>query len=1365
MDKGKNVFKHNMKINTICISIVVCMLICISLFVVNLNYQDEETMLSKYKVLGKDAISSLADSSTALDVQLDYSENNVWKKSHTVKIKVTGENVNPEFKYRWINQVTEEVIQGTGTLTAVEGEENTYQATVTKTGINGIYNFIYEVKDTSGNTTMDFGGSFNFDNMLSPNEMGRILVEKYSKDGTDEGEYIVWIPASYGPGYYTTGCNSKEVNDHREYDCPYTMDNLSISVGNGSGYIYDSGHDKTTYQVYKKVGSEFIVVGEQTTATTNLYDNGTYKVLVTSKDKLGNARTDVYLLHIGESNITFGTNGGTGTSASTTVTVSDDTHDYSEISYVWLKKGQEPDENTEWTTTESGETVTFSPNEKGTFNLWVKTVDSLGNVNITKSGDFVINGVIDNIGNITFRKTDENGDVIEPEGETIVSKDNVWIKISQGNDRLGTVKTTYKVTDSNGIVVGGGTSESTTLTEEGVYTLTLTGKRTNDNLTETKDYTITVDKSKPVVTFTPASEANAQVGKLTVNVADNNGVAIAQTGVDSSSLRYYWVQGFYEPENFDEAKDEYRGRFTNGSTLSAPDGSGIWVLWIYAKDNAGNIVKDKSIERENNNQTVSDQEVTKAGRLQIVKVDGESEEGYQAAVTEKYTLNGEAIENVEQEEAEYTNQNVKLKLIPAYDKETGIAQNSYTITRDGTTVKINDETTFTGEVTLVPHGTYIATVTTKDNAGNEKVREYTIKIDKNGPQIAFTPNGNTTFAKEHEVSVSITDDKSTTEIGTINESATKYVWVGYNPEKFENISDGIEKIKEIIDNDEISLKELLATMTTEDVKNSLENFGIYVIPTTASESLKTPEGKTGKFVLFVYAEDSLGNASEFDKAYSKEFSIDNTNPTVPSVRAVRLQKVGTKDQYVPYYGEKVNVDVTVIAENSKSLSGVDRYEYSFTTDEGETWSEWTSATKTEDDKIWGEITIKDHGKTIVKFRSVAELIDGELISDETEEFVVVIDKKGPEITYKNETNEENGSEEAIENIKVKVTATDEGEIQVNPNTLAYVWVKYDNTADFETSSKQEEFLKEKLEDGTKFTNGEYIASPKNAEGIYSLVVCAEDMLGNATYSTSNYYKFTKDKEGPEVTFANTENGENGSKNATEKIKVRVTVADESGVAEDTLKYSWLKFNKIDNYIDFIDSTQSPNATNEVEGKTTFSNGEPIASPDGAEGIYCLFIYAEDKQGNVTKAYSDYYILSLEPEESSIYELDGKSIKRVIPGTTVDEFISQVSSLIRGTEYKVYDKNEKEIKEDELVTTASTLEVDGKLYTIVVIGDLNGDGKLNGVDIVRIRFYRVGKYSLSGAYLKAADINNDGKVNGVDLLKMRQLNVGIAHFTE
>lgn len=97
--------------------------------------------------------------------------------------------------------------------------------------------------------------------------------------------------------------------------------------------------------------------------------------------------------------------------------------------------------------------------------------------------------------------------------------------------------------------------------------------------------------------------------------------------------------------------------------------------------------------------------------------------------------------------------------------------------------------------------------------------------------------------------------------------------------------------------------------------------------------------------------------------------------------------------------------------------------------------------------------------------------------------------------------------------------------------------------------------------------------------------------------------------------------------------------------------------------------------------------------------------------------------------------------------------------------KYMTKKGNEIEEGNIVTTASTIKVDGKTYTIIVVGDLNGDGKLTGTDLVQMRFSRVGKYELKGAYEKAADINSDGKVTGTDLVQMRLIKVGLADYTE
>ena len=69
----------------------------------------------------------------------------------------------------------------------------------------------------------------------------------------------------------------------------------------------------------------------------------------------------------------------------------------------------------------------------------------------------------------------------------------------------------------------------------------------------------------------------------------------------------------------------------------------------------------------------------------------------------------------------------------------------------------------------------------------------------------------------------------------------------------------------------------------------------------------------------------------------------------------------------------------------------------------------------------------------------------------------------------------------------------------------------------------------------------------------------------------------------------------------------------------------------------------------------------------------------------------------------------------------------------------------------------------KEYIIVVTGDLTGDGKVNGSDILKLARYKAGfnDAQLTGCYLKAADINQDEQYAGdVDLLKMARVLVGL-----
>ena len=57
-------------------------------------------------------------------------------------------------------------------------------------------------------------------------------------------------------------------------------------------------------------------------------------------------------------------------------------------------------------------------------------------------------------------------------------------------------------------------------------------------------------------------------------------------------------------------------------------------------------------------------------------------------------------------------------------------------------------------------------------------------------------------------------------------------------------------------------------------------------------------------------------------------------------------------------------------------------------------------------------------------------------------------------------------------------------------------------------------------------------------------------------------------------------------------------------------------------------------------------------------------------------------------------------------------------------------------------------------TVVVTGDINGDGSCTLTDMVKLRAHLVGKQTLKGAYLQAADINGDGNCTLTDMVQLR-----------
>jgi hypothetical protein len=103
------------------------------------------------------------------------------------------------------------------------------------------------------------------------------------------------------------------------------------------------------------------------------------------------------------------------------------------------------------------------------------------------------------------------------------------------------------------------------------------------------------------------------------------------------------------------------------------------------------------------------------------------------------------------------------------------------------------------------------------------------------------------------------------------------------------------------------------------------------------------------------------------------------------------------------------------------------------------------------------------------------------------------------------------------------------------------------------------------------------------------------------------------------------------------------------------------------------------------------------------------------------------------------------------GTTIDELIRRASTNMN----YVLKENKQEITEG-LLKTGQKMELkDGTVYTIVVEGDLNGDGEIKLSDITALNKHIQNNIMLDKEYFIAADVNQDGVTDFKDLTKINK----------
>jgi hypothetical protein len=78
-----------------------------------------------------------------------------------------------------------------------------------------------------------------------------------------------------------------------------------------------------------------------------------------------------------------------------------------------------------------------------------------------------------------------------------------------------------------------------------------------------------------------------------------------------------------------------------------------------------------------------------------------------------------------------------------------------------------------------------------------------------------------------------------------------------------------------------------------------------------------------------------------------------------------------------------------------------------------------------------------------------------------------------------------------------------------------------------------------------------------------------------------------------------------------------------------------------------------------------------------------------------------------------------------------------------------------VKKYTKISTGAEISYNSERMTVVIYGDLNGDGDIDSADLLKMRQHLLGKSKLNGAYKEAGSVTHSSTIDSADLLRMRQ----------
>ena len=161
------------------------------------------------------------------------------------------------------------------------------------------------------------------------------------------------------------------------------------------------------------------------------------------------------------------------------------------------------------------------------------------------------------------------------------------------------------------------------------------------------------------------------------------------------------------------------------------------------------------------------------------------------------------------------------------------------------------------------------------------------------------------------------------------------------------------------------------------------------------------------------------------------------------------------------------------------------------------------------------------------------------------------------------------------------------------------------------------------------------------------------------------------------------------------------------------------------------------------------------------------IIVSSEEGNITKKVQVTVIRKLAEGEILIdesLEVNGNEITGLEnSNNTVDKILSKIQTNYR---VEVYNSSGQKIEGTSLIGTGSSIKIfdnDKHIieYNVIMYGDVNGDGKINSVDLLVLQRHILEIKKFEGVFIKAANIRKNGKnPSSVDCLLIQRHILGI-----